>query len=458
MKKYFYLITPLMCVPMLVGCGQTKYTVTWKNYDGTVLEVDENVVEGAMPEYNSATPLKNSDKYCNYTFSGWDKKLEKVHSDQTYIATFETELDSSVTAFGISLKRNLDFSFRAITAVEGKSLTINWGDGTPENSESSHSYQNEGNYTILVLNVDKFNCEGNGSIVSANIGSTVKEIDNNAFFQCEKLESAKMQDSVTSIGKGAFYQCSALSDFEISNSVQTIGSSAFTGCDSLKKAYIPASVESIGTYVYKGCTSLEEIVVDPENKKFDSRDNCNSLIDTEKSTLLAGSSNSTIPNGNKKIAEYSFAELKDLKSIVIPDSVTSIGDYAFLRCRHLKSATLPDSITHFGLSSFAECATLETIHIPSSVKEIPYDCFFRCFKLDGVTIPSSVTKIGVNAFFECSTLKSIFIPKTVTSIAEYAFFGCSSLTIYCEAEEKPAGWNDDWNHDNRPVHWGCQPE
>jgi hypothetical protein len=34
------------------------------------------------------------------------------------------------------------------------------------------------------------------------------------------------------------------------------------------------------------------------------------------------------------------------------------------------------------------------------------------------------------------------------------FLGCSSLTIYCEATEKPAGWDDDWNGNCDNIFWG----
>lgn len=41
----------------------------------------------------------------------------------------------------------------------------------------------------------------------------------------------------------------------------------------------------------------------------------------------------------------------------------------------------------------------------------------------------------------------------VTSIGYDAFYDCTSLTIYCESESKPIGWDSSWNPDDRPVVW-----
>ena len=52
---------------------KNKYTVTWKNYDGNVLEVD-SVEYGLLPTYDGKTPLKSEDDNNIYVFKGWDKK------------------------------------------------------------------------------------------------------------------------------------------------------------------------------------------------------------------------------------------------------------------------------------------------------------------------------------------------------------------------------------------------
>ena len=66
-------------------------TITWKNYDGSILEVDNNVPHGTMPSYDGDTPIKESDNIYNYIFSNWSPSISKAVKSATYVAQFEKE-------------------------------------------------------------------------------------------------------------------------------------------------------------------------------------------------------------------------------------------------------------------------------------------------------------------------------------------------------------------------------
>lgn len=67
-----------------------KYTITWMNYDGTVLETDTNVEYGLTPSYDGSTPTKPQDNTYTYTFNGWSPSVTTVTGNQTYTAQFSS--------------------------------------------------------------------------------------------------------------------------------------------------------------------------------------------------------------------------------------------------------------------------------------------------------------------------------------------------------------------------------
>ena len=235
----------------------------------------------------------------------------------------------------------------------------------------------------------------------------------------------------------------------------------FYGCTKLKTLFIPKSVISIGPFEEY---FFETIIVDEENPIYDSRDNCNAIIETASNTLLIGCVSTTIPSSVTSVASgafsgigsrcgesafYSFDESngiltisgrgdmynynsnsswysyrEDILKVIIKSGVTTIGSRAFSECSNLTSVSIPEGVTSIESSAFQGCSGLTILAIPNSVTNIESEAFRNCSSLTSAIIGNSVVNIEKSAFSGCTNLTSIVIPNSVTKIGYGAFEGC----------------------------------
>ena len=287
------------------------------------------------------------------------------------------------------------------------------------------------------------------SLTNITIPRSVASIGEYAFFGCSDLTSITIPKFVDSIGNYAFSNCNSLTSIIVNyntrydsrdncnaiietttntlivgckntiipNTVTSIGNSAFSGCSGLTSVTIPNLVTSIGNSAFSGCSGLKSIIVKSGNPIFDSRDNCNAIIETSTNNLIVGCKNTIIPNSVTKIQEHAFSGCSDLRSIKIPSSVTTIDDNAFSNCNSLDTVIINSNNTCYNFWVTPN----DTITNPRIL-----------------IIGNSVTSIYEYAFTECNSLISISIPASVTSIGNYAFRGCSNIgTIYSRNTNPP---------------------
>ena len=283
-------------------------------------------------------------------------------------------------------------------------------------------------------------------LTSIDIPNSVTNIGDYAFYECIGLSTVAIPNSVKRIGAEAFSECSGLESIDIANGVEEISYYAFSHCTNLTSVFIPSSVRLIDcdTYTFyfdnmivedislsnpfAGCTNLISIKVDESNPYYDSRDNCNAIIEKSSNTLITGCYKTVIPSDVKAIRGAAFRDCDNLESISIPNSVTYIGPYAFSSCSNLNSITLSNSLDSICPYTFVYCKKLETITIPSSVKRIGMSSFLHCDNLSFVDILGNVEIIEPQCFSNCSSLTIINLPNSVKKIQQYAFSSCKSLT------------------------------
>ena len=257
----------------------------------------------------------------------------------------------------------------------------------------------------------------------------------NEAFSCSSLTDIHIPDSVIRIGKNAFERCK-LTEIHLPDSVWQIEEKAFYMCTSLHNIFISASVTHIGEHAFQFCRHIESIYVDPKNNNFDSRNNCNAIIETNTKTLVVGCALTIIPDSVTQIGNGAFACQRSLSSIQIPKSVVHIGNAAFFECYSLSEIIIPESVTCIGYNAFRDCYNVRSIHVDKNNKH--YDSRNDCNAIidsnnnllvrgcDSTIIPESVTHIGDAAFSYCSFSK-IHIPASVTHIGAAAFEGCNNL-------------------------------
>lgn len=283
----------------------------------------------------------------------------------------------------------------------------------------SNTYVNKGTMVFdgILESISWGAFKDNTDLLNITFPSTVCNIADYAFSGCSNLERIDIPNPGyvdTRIGSCAFRDCVNLVDLYMPEGVSYIGSGAFSNCPKLLYIVIPSSVKDIVRNPFANCSGIISINVN-NNNVYDSRDNCNAIIETATNTLVVGNCNTIIPTSVTAIGYEAFCGCVNLRSIVIPENVVTIGESAFGGCVGLTAITMHNSLTSIEDYAFQACSDLTSIVIPENVVTIGQGAFWRCADLTTVTVlsltPPMLDEVnGTPVFESCDNLVSIQVP------------------------------------------------
>ena len=186
-----------------------------------------------------------------------------------------------------------------------------------------------------------------GTMTSVVIPDSVEYIGKRAF-SSTSLKSVKLPKNLKVLKKYAFSGCSYMEKISLPDSLTTIETGAVSYCGNLKKISIPKNVKKIEQGAFNGLNGLETIRVSSENKKYDSRESCDAIIDTKENELILACNNTVVPASVKVIGSYAFSYCDKLETLELPEGVITIKAYAFQSNQTIKKMIIPSTVKKIG--------------------------------------------------------------------------------------------------------------
>ena len=382
----------------LVVNDRQKYAVTFKNYDGTVLDtqsIKENTT-GVTFAGDEAALVKASDDTYSYRFAGWvvegddtntlvDLTTYVVTADVTFIAYYNSYESSSSDG---------TFTYAYVESLNGYAVT-GWTDDYAAIAAASDPLPD------MVI-PESFN---NASVVA---------IADSAFEDVDDFQTLTLPDTIVYIGEDAFYSCGGLTAITIPASVEEMGEGAFYACISATSIVFETNDE--------GKTALKVLPKDCFKK-------------------ASAATTITLAEGIEELGEDCITDAL-ISTLVIPDSVTTLyADYAsdgkmsstcLLNLDGLQTITIGAGITaeayaasclNYRLDALTAYAVSENSTNLTAVDGVLYSADMTQL----VAYPMSKAEFDdTGAQTEAS--KSFTVPDTVTEVMRYAFVGNSTLT------------------------------
>ena len=279
------------------------------------------------------------------------------------------------------------------------------------NNDSVKAYYNvkKGAFEILKYNISNADLTAEGTLLLPS-----------QYYFCETMKGTVEKYNVDLVNKTG----KKIEKIRIPEGVKVLSKLNNIG---FKEIYLPSTLESVCNLRYD---SLSVIQVSANNRKYDSRNNCNAIIEKNTNTLILGCCGTVIPENVEYIGDSAFYEVRNMPDLFIPKNVKSIGKYAFAWCvgknyRSFKLNFSENAKIDIIEDSVFYKASIESIVLPKNIQRIGNAAFARS-DLKTISLGNSLREIGTSAF-QSTNLTSIVLPDALETIEGLAFSGCSSL-------------------------------
>ena len=269
------------------------------------------------------------------------------------------------TRFVIELRDRAYHDFRlAFKQSVANGVTIDWGDGTTPESDSTTSQATR----THIYNPSSYPAE---YTITLTVNGGTLSLDG-ALFGWNSITATQPVSAYGSMLKYVSF-----------GNIKSLGNYVFCYCIALQSISLPSGVTSIGTSAFYNCQSLHSI---------------------------------SFPSGLTSIGGSAFSSCHSLHSISLPSGVTSIGGTAFYNCHSLQSISLPSGVTSIGINTLNNCQSLQSISFPSGLTSIAAGAFnsavsCKIFDFSGCTAVPTLS--NTNAFSITPDTKYIVVPDSL---------------------------------------------
>ena len=471
MKKKLLFLIPLLALS-LAGCKDNNpkpkpvpedtYTVTWIDYTGDVLEVDEGVKKGEMPSYDGATPTRERTAQYSYEFKAWSPSLSPVDKDVTYMATYSATINTYDVTWKnwdgeiIRVDQDLEYGawpyFNDELPTREPTVTTEYGfdHWEPELSEvvadvtytavfasRTRHYQitwNNWNGNLLKTTTAEYGSvptypgkdpsrpsDNYHAYVFAGWSPALDTVTGPATYTAQYTETTRLftikfvnynneviatqnlaYGATVSVPADPTYPSDSYNDYYFNGWDKEI--TTVTGDATYKATYIVTPlVFTLHSDHYSGKL---------KNKDYEGEIN----IPAEWNDLPVS-----------EIDDDGFTNAEEITKVVIPSSISVIPDDEFANCVNLRDLTLCEGVTTIGDSAFLGCYNLHEIVFPESITEVKGEAFRDCRRLYTVTFHTHATAsmFGTNCFEGCYSIASLWFKNgSAFSVGNAGSYSC----------------------------------